>query len=95
MLRLGRGDGATADGAWPALIDGDHLAPLDALLRGVDARLRADVLSATADELVVEVVTDDVAAPEADEVALTRFSTGADFAFTDRGTPVEIAPRPA
>lgn len=95
VLRLGRSDGATADAAWPALVDADHLAPLDALLRGVDARLRADVLSSGPDELVVEVVTDDDPAPEADEVALTRFSTGADFAFVDRGTPVAIGPRPA
>lgn len=94
VLRLGRADGATADGAWPSLVDADHLEPLDALLRGVDARLRADVLTASDDELVVEVVTDDDPAPEAAEVALTRFSTGADFAFVDRGTPVEIGPRP-
>ncbi len=95
VLRLGRGDGATVDGAWPALIDADHLAPLDALLRGVDARLRADVVSSTVDALVVEIVTDDAPAPESAEVALTRFSTGATFVFADRGTPVEIGPRPA
>ncbi len=95
VLRLGRSDGATADGAWPALVDADHLEPLDALLRGVDARLRADVLSSSDEELVVEVVTDDEPAPEASEVALTRFSTGADFAFADRGTPVEIGLSPA
>lgn len=94
VLRLGRGDGATADGAWPSLIDADHTGPLDALLRGVDARLRADVLAADDDALVVEVVTDDEPAPEADEVALTRFSTGATFAFADRGTPVEIGLSP-
>lgn len=93
VLTLGRGDGATADGAWPSLIDADHLEPLDALLRGVDPHLRADVLDDGADALVVEVVTDDAPAREADEVALTRFSTGADFAFADRGTPVEIGLR--
>jgi hypothetical protein len=95
VVRLGRDDGATADGAWPSLIDADHLEPLDALLRGVDPRLRADVLSSSADELVVEVVTDDVPHPESAEVALTRFSTGADFTFADRPTPVEITPRDA
>lgn len=94
VVRLGRGDGATADGAWPSLVDADHLEPLDALLRGVDPRLRADVLASDDDALVVEVVTDDEPAPEASEVALTRFSTGADFAFADRGTPVEIGTRP-
>jgi hypothetical protein len=94
VLRLGRHDGAHSDGAWPSLVDGDHLAPLDALLRGVDPRLRADVLDDGPDALVVEVVTDDEPAPEADEVALTRFSTGAAFAFADRGTPVEIGQPP-
>ncbi len=94
VLRLGRGDGATADGAWASLIDADHLEPLDALVRGVDARFRTDVLAAGPDELVVEVVTDDVPAPECSEVALTRFSTGADFAFADRGTPVAIGRPP-
>ena len=52
-------------------------------------------VAADADALVVEVVTDDEPAPECSEVALTRFSTGADFAFADRGTPVHIgAPAP-
>ncbi|WCO66945.1 hypothetical protein PO878_20845 [Iamia majanohamensis] len=92
LLRLGRGDAAHADGAWPSLVDADHLAPLDAILRGVDPHLRAAVVDDGPDALVVEVVADDVAAPEVDEVALTRFSTGADFAFADRGTPVALRP---
>jgi hypothetical protein len=36
------------------------------------------------------VVTDEPRAPEAEEVVLTRFSTGTDFVFENRGTPVEI-----
>jgi hypothetical protein len=40
--------------------------------------------------LTVEVVVGDVEAPVAEEVLLTRFSTGTTFVFEDRGTPVEI-----
>ncbi len=92
LLRLGRTDAAHVDGAWPALLDAEHLAPLDALLRGVDPHLRATVVDDGPDALTLEVVADDDPAPEADEVALTRFSTGADFAFADRGTPVALRP---
>jgi hypothetical protein len=35
-------------------------------------------------------VTEETPAPEAEEVVLTRFSTGTDFVFENRGTPVEI-----
>jgi hypothetical protein len=42
------------------------------------------------DGLTVEVVVVSEAAPVSDEVVLTRFSTGADFVFADRGTPVEL-----
>jgi len=92
VVRIGRGSDAQADGAWPSLVDADHLEPLDALLRGIDPRLGADVVDDGSDGLTVEVVTDDEPAPEADEVVLTRFSTGADFAFADRGTPVALRP---
>ncbi len=92
LLRLGRGDGAHADGAWPSLLDADHLAPLDALLRGVDPHLRAEVVEDGPEALVVEVVADDRPAPEAEEVTLTRFSTGADFSFAERATPVALNP---
>lgn len=92
VVRLGPGGAARADGAWPSLIDADHLEPFDALVRGVDPRLRGEVLGAGPEGLVIEVITDDEPAREADEVALTRFSTGADFAFAERGTPVALRP---
>jgi hypothetical protein len=92
VVRLGPGGAARADGAWPSLIDADHLEPFDALVRGVDPRLRGEVLGDGPEGLVIEVITDDEPAREADEVALTRFSTGADFAFAERGTPVALRP---
>ena len=90
VVRLGRGDGATVDGAWPSLIDADHLKPLEALVRGVDSHLHVEVLDDRPDALLVEVVAGAVAAPEAEEVTLARFSGGADFRFSDRGTPVAV-----
>jgi hypothetical protein len=41
-------------------------------------------------ELVVEVVRGEVEHPVPDDVRLTEFSTGADFACVDRGTPVVL-----
>ncbi|MEE2034074.1 hypothetical protein Q8814_18485, partial [Rhodococcus sp. CC-R104] len=89
-LRIGRRGGADADSAWPTLIDSDHLGPLDALVRGVDPHFTARVRSETADELIVDVVRTDTPAKEAGEVAITRFSTGADFEFADRGIPLPL-----
>jgi hypothetical protein len=89
-VRLGRDTGAGADGAWPAMLDADHLGPLNAIVRAVDARLRCEAVSDRGGELTVEVVTDGTEAPEAEEVVLARFSTGTDFVFENRGTPVEI-----
>jgi hypothetical protein len=92
VVRLGPDTAAVADRAWPALLDADHLAPLDAIVRAVDPTLRCRALAddGDGDGLTVEVVGGGVAAPVPDDVVLTRFSTGADFVFADRGTPVEL-----
>jgi hypothetical protein len=90
ILRLGRDTAATADGAWPAMLDADHLAPLDAIVQAVDRTLRCEAVSADRAALVVEVSASGTEAPIADDVTLTRFSTGAEHVFVDRGTPVEI-----
>jgi hypothetical protein len=90
-LRLDRDSAATADGAWPAMLDGDHLAPLDAMVRAIDPQLRCEAI-ADGDALVIEVVRGDGQTPESDDVVLTRFSTGVAHRFESRGTPVEIRP---
>jgi len=90
VIRFGAGTGAMADGAWPATLDGEHLDPLNAIVRAVDPRFRCEALPDDGGGLRVEVVTDEAEAPLAEEVVLTRFSTGSDFVFVDRGTPVEI-----
>ena len=33
VVRIGRDTGAAADGAWPSMLDADHLGPLDAIVR--------------------------------------------------------------
>ncbi|MGO4204709.1 hypothetical protein AB4Z09_23785 [Rhodococcus sp. TAF43] len=90
LIALGRQGRADADGAWPTLIDGDHLEPLQALVRGVNARFTAHVVSEDGDALVVDIRTEDGPTKECSEVAITRFSTGADFAFADRGIPLPL-----
>lgn len=89
---------AVRDGAWPALwvadpdrTDGaDRFAPLDALVRGVDSRLSVHVAHEDADTLRLEVRAGSATHPEPDDVALTRFSGGAEFAFQDRGPSLPL-----
>ncbi len=92
VLRLGRDTPAAEDGAWPSMLDANHLEPLDAIVRSVDARLGCHAVSDDGVELVIEVVRSNSESPVSDEVTLTRFSTGATHRFEDRGTPVVIQP---
>ncbi|SUA75357.1 Uncharacterised protein [Nocardia otitidiscaviarum] len=90
-LRLRRDCDAVADGAWPALLASDHLEPLDAMARGVNPRFHTRLRAADDDLLVVEIAMAATPFREADEVAVTRFSTGADFTFTEHGsTPLPL-----
>jgi hypothetical protein len=94
LVRVDRAAPAAADGSWPTLLDADHLEPLDAIVGAVDRRYRCLAVADGPGELVVEVVRGDDELPVPDDVRLTRFSTGADFAFTDRGTPVVLRTGP-
>ncbi len=93
-VRIDRTAPAAADGAWPTLLDSDHLEPLDAIVGAVDRRYRCVVVSDGPDQLVVGVVLGDEELPVPDDVRLTEFSTGADFTITDRGTPVVLRTGP-
>ncbi|BEK84505.1 hypothetical protein [Nocardia seriolae] len=92
-LRIGRACGAADDGAWAALLDPDHLEPLDALVRGVNPRFYCGVRTVDDCALTIEIRRADLPFRTADEVAITRFSSGAGFAFTDRGTPLPLTVR--
>jgi hypothetical protein len=90
VVRLGRDTAAVADGAWPSMLDGDHLEPLDAMVRAVDDHLYCEAVSDDDSGLVVAVLRGERAVPLSDDVLMTRFSTGATHTFEDRGTPVEL-----
>ncbi|MTE14362.1 hypothetical protein [Nocardia aurantiaca] len=89
-LRIPKQSGAAQDRTWPALIDATHLAPLEAMARGVDPRYAAHVIGEDESELKVCFLRADQPFDESGEVAITRFSTGADFRFTDRGIPLPL-----
>jgi hypothetical protein len=91
LVHVDRSAPAAADGAWPSLLVAGRLEPLDAIVGAVDRRLRGAVVSDDGAELVVEVVRGEDERPVPDDVRLTEFSTGADFAFVDRGTPVTLS----
>ncbi|MBF6170188.1 hypothetical protein [Nocardia blacklockiae] len=91
VLRLDRGSGGVRDGAWPALLDAEHLEPVDAMVRAVNPRFTARPRAADDATLTVEITTAAAPFKEAPEVAITRFSTGADFAFADRGIPLPLS----
>ena len=77
---------AHEDGGWLALCGPtgrDAARPLRAVVRAVDPRLDV-VLEGSATTWALRLVTADEPAPELEEVAVTRFSTGAAFAFAPR-----------
>ncbi|HTW16379.1 MAG TPA: hypothetical protein VMF51_14685 [Nocardioides sp.] len=74
---------AHEDGAWVALCGPDATTPLQAVVRAVDPRLDVEVTGSDRD-WSLRVVERAEPAPEAGEVAVTRFSTGASFAFEPR-----------
>ncbi len=79
---------ADEDGAWISLCGPDWTAALQAVVRGLDPHLDVEVApldpSAAEAGWRARVVRRDEPAPEAPEVAVVRFSTGADFAFQPR-----------
>lgn len=82
-----------ADEAWLSLIDADHLEPIQAMLDGVDPTLRVSVLTSTTQALTLAVTGGAEPHREFGEVALTKFSTGANFAFVDRGRSLPLLKR--
>ncbi|EGD42531.1 hypothetical protein NBCG_03119 [Nocardioidaceae bacterium Broad-1] len=76
---------ADEDGAWVSLIGPEWFVPLQAAVQALDPHLDVEVTSEGAGPgWRVEVVRRPEPAPEASEVAVVRFSTGADFAFEPR-----------
>jgi hypothetical protein len=78
-----RPSAAHEDGAWISLCGPEWTTALQAAVRAVDAHLDVEV-TAPGGGWKLTVVRRDEPAPESDEVAVVRFSTGADFAFKPR-----------
>lgn len=89
-LVIGRDGLVDTDGGWPTLVDAGHLEALQALVRGVDPRFTVRVADEDTTALRVVVDVCDEPAPECVEVAITKVSTGAAFAFEDRGIPLPL-----
>jgi hypothetical protein len=75
------GSPAHLDGAWISLLGPSETRPLQAIARAVDPHLDVVV---SGSPWTVEVVVRDEELPEPAEVAVTRISTGAAFAFEPR-----------
>src|SRR5204862_292909 len=69
---------AIEDRGWRALLDVDHLEPIDAIVRAIDPRYGCTAV-ADADGLTVDVALGDVEAPRSSDVELAAISTGATF----------------
>ncbi|TDD87481.1 hypothetical protein E1293_07715 [Actinomadura darangshiensis] len=78
-----RPSAAHEDDAWISLCGPEWTTPLQAVVRAVDDHLGVEA-TGTADGWRLTVVRRDEPAPESDEVAVVRFSTGSDFAFEPR-----------
>jgi hypothetical protein len=89
VLRVPPDSGSVLDGGWLSLLGQDHLEPLDAIVSAVDPQLGCD--GAIVDGVLqVDVGSRDTPASLSSDVELTRISTGAEFEYRDRGTPVEV-----
>ncbi|MET8877481.1 hypothetical protein [Nocardia sp. NPDC004604] len=89
-LRVPRRSDACTDRTWPSMLDPDHLAPLEAMVRGVNPRFHVRSTTAHEDHWTAEIALAAAPFKEATEVAITRISTGAAFTFTDRGIPLPL-----
>lgn len=74
---------AHEDGGWITLCGAHSVTPLQAAVRAVDPHLDVEV-SGAEEQWTATVVRRDEPAPVADEVAMTRISTGASFTFEPR-----------
>lgn len=91
LLTLPETSPARTDGGWLAVIDAANLAPIQAMATALDPYL---VVSGREIDgaLEVRLTRGDAARPESGEVAITRFSGGSSFQFSDRGPSIPITP---
>ncbi|MFT4127578.1 MAG: hypothetical protein QM662_15280 [Gordonia sp. (in: high G+C Gram-positive bacteria)] len=83
---------AQADGGWVSMLTPEHVEPLRAIAVAVDPHWAVTAATTTATGLRVRFSPGDSAQKESGEVAITRFSSGADHEFVDRGRSIPITP---
>jgi hypothetical protein len=83
---------AMRDGGWCTLLTVDHCEPLQAIGVAVEPHWMVSATETTDDGLRVRYTVGGDAQKESGEVAIARFSSGADFSFTDRGRSIPITP---
>ena len=76
---------AHVDGAWISLVGPGETRPLAAIVQALDPHFDVEV-EGTDEEWTLRVVRREVPAAVADEVAVTRFSTGAEWRFEQRSS---------
>lgn len=83
---------AVTDGGWVTVLDVDHLEPIQAAATAVDDRWVVDGAETTDAGLEIRLRHGVDRIKETGEVAIARFSSGADFQFSDRGPSIPITP---
>lgn len=91
QLRIPADSPAVHDGGWLATVDSENLAPIEAIAVGVDAHWCDIGAHDENGDLVVRIGRSATKAKIRGEVAMTQFSTGVTFDFTDRGIPLSIS----
>ena len=92
LVHLGDGPALHEQGleSWMSILGDGHAEALDAIVHAVDPRAHCVQVAAAPGAVASwQVVLGAEPRPESDDVALTRFSKGADFEFTE--TPVRLA----
>lgn len=96
VMHLPADSAAMRDGGWLDLLTVEHLEPLQAMATAVDpyrvATGKLDVHSSGKFGLEVTFSRGSEAQAESGEVAITRFSSGSSFQFSDRGPSIPITP---
>lgn len=91
VLHLPAASSAVSDGGWLSIITPEHVEPIQAMATALDPQLVATG-RAVADGVEVRLTRGTEALRESGEVAITRFSSGSNFEFADRGPSIPITP---
>lgn len=92
LVTFDRSSPGQRDAEWVRLLTTAPYEALDALVLGIGPTLGITVVADDEERLVVRFVDTGAPRPEPGEVAVTRFSKGADFAFADRSRMIPITP---